>query len=228
MEAGALLTTVLRNMSNHSQTLQPGQADFTIAAANIAPIALQLAKAHSIIRDVQATRGKAESFNALIAIALANQSQQIHGLAQFQAASVRSGTSAAVGNLSQHAPHVKQPAQPLLSPERRQLARQARQHKVAHKQTLQVQERLDSLPAASRPIGPATITASAVLTGSIDDGVQTVYPGKRGELQWDRWEGRSVPVSTGQLPVKYACLRHASWLRCMLALFTPPLPSLLI
>ena len=192
MEACALLSTAMMSMSNQSQTLQPGQTDFTIAAATIAPIALQLANANSIIRDVQATRGKAESFNALIAIALANQSQQIHGLAQFQAASVRSGASATAGNLSQRAPHA-QPDQPLLSPERRQLARQTRQHKVAHKQTLQVQERLDNLPVASRPIRPLTSTASAVMTGHINDGVQTVYPGKRGELQWDRWEGRSVP-----------------------------------
>ena len=195
MEACALLTTAMRSMSSQSQTLQPGQTDFTIAAATIAPIALQLAKANSIIRDVQATRGKAESFNALIATALANQSQQIHGLAQSQAASVRSGALATAGDLSQHAPHAQpaQPAQPLLGPERRQLARQTRQHKVAHKQTLQVQEWLGNLPVSSRPIKPLTNTASAVLTDHINDGVQTVYPGKRGELQWDRWEGRSVP-----------------------------------
>ena len=161
MEACALLTTAMSSMSIQSQTLQPGQADFTIAAAAIAPIALQLAKANSIIRDVQATRGKAESFNALIAIALANQSQQIHGLAQFQAGSVRSGTSATAGELSQRAPHGKL-AQPLLSPERGKLARQTRQHKVAHKQTLQLQERLDNLPVASRPIGLLRNTASAV------------------------------------------------------------------
>ena len=153
MEACALLNTAMRSMGIQSQTLQPGQPDFNIAAATIAPIALQLAKANRIIWDVQATRGKTESFHALIAITLANQSQQIHGLAQFQAGSVRSGTSATAGNLSQRAPHGQpaQPAQPLLSPDRRQLARQAKQHKVAHKQTLQVQERLDNLPAASRP-----------------------------------------------------------------------------
>ena len=186
MEACALLTTAMRSMSNQSQALQPGQADFTIAAAAIAPIALQLANANSIIRDVQATRGKAESFNALMAVALANQSQQIHGSAQFQAASVRSGASATAGTFSQRAPHGKlaQPSQPLLNPERRQLACQTRQHKVAHKQ-VQVQERLDNLLMASRPIGPPNNTASAVLTGRINDGVQTVYPGKHGELQWD-------------------------------------------
>ena len=207
-----------------SHTLQPGQPDFTIAAATIAPIALQLAKAHSVIRDVQATRGKAESFQALVAIALANQSQQIHGLAQFQAASFRSGTSATAGDLSQHAPHAK-PAQPILSPERRQLARQAKQHKVAHKQTLQVQERLDSLPAASRPIGSESHNASAVLTGHIHDGVQTVYPGKRGELQWDRWEGRSVLFFLLSMHSHYgACQSPSPLILLYPAPCAPPIP----
>lgn len=91
-EAQEMLIKALEVVRSNSQSpsMQPGQADFLVVASVMAPIVMQLAKSNSVLRHVEASRAaasdKAESYHVLLVTALADQSQQIHQLAQLQPA----------------------------------------------------------------------------------------------------------------------------------------------
>ena len=175
-EANELLSKALGVLKSNCQSpgMQPGQADYLTVAAVMAPIVLQLSKNNSVIRQMEVSRmaasDKTESFHALLATALAHQSEQIHELAQLQAATLRSGMSGIATNssrtLAQH-----QPAQPLLSPQLRQLQQETQQRMVAQKQAEQLQQRFMNLPGASRPAGCQGIHAvlGRAMNGSLGE-----------------------------------------------------------
>ena len=131
-------------------------------------------------------------FYALMAVAMAQLSQQMHGLAQFLAAGFGRGRAKA-GQLSPGAvPHVQQPVN---TPQRKKMRKADDARHVARKQVLAVDERLDEQGPSGGAVQAATVlgqrqTAAAVLTGPIANGVQTVYPGKAGEELWVTWRGR--------------------------------------
>ena len=131
-------------------------------------------------------------FYPLMAVAMAQLSQQMHGLAQFLAAGFGSGRAKA-GQLSPGAvPHVQQPVN---TPQRKKMRKADDARHVARKQVLAVDERLDEQGPSGGAVQAATVlgqrqTAAAVLTGPIANGVQTVYPGKAGEELWVTWRGR--------------------------------------
>jgi len=131
-------------------------------------------------------------FYPLMAVAMAQLSQQMHGLAQFLAAGVGSGRAKA-GQLSPGpVPSVQQPVN---TPQRKKMRKADDARHVARKQVLAVDERLDQQGPSAGPVQAPTVlgqrqTAAAVLTGPIANGVQTVYPGKAGEELWVTWRGR--------------------------------------
>jgi len=131
-------------------------------------------------------------FYPLMAVAMAQLSQQMHGLAQFLAAGFGSGRAKA-GQLSPGAaPSVQQPVN---TPQRKKMRKADDARHVARKQVLAVDERLDEQGPSAGPVQAPTVlgqrqTAAAVLTGPIANGVQTVYPGKAGEELWVTWRGR--------------------------------------
>lgn len=198
-EAGQLLSAALGSVSRacHSPQLQIGGVDpqqvTALVGAFMAPVVHQLAEAHSTIRSCRewmATAADAaersESFQALLGVAMAAQSQQIAGLARFQAASVRS-------QLAPHPVEGSRPTaglqQPLASPERRYKAREAKSQKAAYKQEQEMQERLSAMPpAVGQASGSGSVSDAAIIT----DGVQIVYPGSNAEPFWNDWKGRSV------------------------------------
>ncbi|MCJ1368720.1 hypothetical protein MMC16_007865 [Acarospora aff. strigata] len=196
-EAGQLLSAALGSVSRacHSPQLQIGGVDpqllTALVGAFMAPVVHQLAEAHSTIRSCRewmATAADAaersESFQALLGVAMAAQSQQIAGLARFQAASVRS-------QLAPHPVEGSRPTaglqQPLASPERRYKAREAKSNKAAYKQEQEMQERLSAMPpAVGQASGSGSVSDAAIIT----DGVQIVYPGSNAEPFWNDWKGR--------------------------------------
>ena len=127
-EATDLLSAALVNISNSSQLPQLciGGAENLMVGAVMAPMVKQLAEAHRIQRrsDLLSQKaaqiiGRSESFQALLAAAMVTQSQQIHGLARYQAVSVRARLASGQTDLG--GPKLKQP---LTSPVRRQVNRE--------------------------------------------------------------------------------------------------------
>ena len=108
-------------------------------------------------------------FYPLMAVALAQLSQQTRGLAQFLAAVSGSGR-AKTGQLSPGAiPSVKQPVN---TPQRKKMRKAGDARHVARKQVLAVEERLDEPGPSAGPVQAPTVlgqrqTAAAVLTGPI-------------------------------------------------------------
>lgn len=150
---------------------------------------------------------QAESFQALIAVALAQQSQQIAGLAQFQAASMRSN----LANRDPSSFQDRQAQQTVTSPVRRQFQRERKALKVANAQSDHGAQQPVGEPSGTRQA--AAQQASAGATGNstrlpqpmqMNDGIVTVYPGQKGVLQWTVWAGRSVFLA---FAAYLACLR---------------------
>ena len=176
----------------HSLTL-PQQ--LVAMSETVGPMALCLAESRSALRhtdEMMAAARRAENFQALIAVALAQQSQQIAGLAQFQAASMRSS----IANKAPSTFQDRQARQTVTSPVRRQFQRERKALKVANAQSDHGAQQ-----PVTEPTGPHQQQSAAGATGNpprsaqpmqINDGIVTVYPGQTGVLQWTVWAGRSV------------------------------------
>lgn len=189
-EATQLMSAAMSTLSIHGQasTLRVGGCDYQLASAIMAPIIQQLAQANRTQRRADAWMAKAErqmekteSFQALLSVAMVTQSQQLQGLARYQAANVRSSLASSA---SDGCKPVFQ--QPLTSPERRQVNKQNKADKRAFQQTQDMQQRVNTLPAA-----PHSVHQDAdVLLGDICDGVMSAYPGHSGEPFWTAWSGK--------------------------------------
>ena len=155
-EATQLLSAALSTLSPHAQasTLRVGGCDYQLAGAVMAPIIQQLAQANHTRRraDLHIAKAerqmeKTESFQALLAVAMVTQSQQLQGLARYQAANVRSSLAYSADDGCKPAPK-----EPLTSPERRQVNKQNKADKRAFQQTQAMQQRVNTFPAAALDI----------------------------------------------------------------------------
>lgn len=170
-EANELLAQALEVLRSDCQSpaMQPGQADFHIVAAVMAPIAMQLARANSAIRRLEEASAHAESFHALIVATLVKQSQRIHVLEQLQPDSIRLVAPSSPASLPPLVAQ-RQPARPMLSsqpeqpphdqPTHQRRPHEAKQQTMALKQTQQKQK--NDMSAASGSIGPQASHAAAV------------------------------------------------------------------
>ena len=151
---------------------------------------LMLAQMERMDRRLQCIEGKLDSnasFYPLMALAMAQLSQQTHALAQY----LTVGYSSSAAPLSPAA----SPRAAILTPDKKRLTRQANARELAKKQVANVQQRMDQQGQASMPSGAAidgvqALSARAVLSRPPVNGVQTVYPGSAGEAYWCKWEGR--------------------------------------
>ncbi len=151
---------------------------------------VMLAKMESMNRRLQCIEGKLDSnasFYPLMALAMAQLSQQTHALAQY----LTVGYSSSAAPLSPAA----SPKAAMLTPDKKRLSRQANARDMAKKQVANVQQRIDQQGQASMPLGAPSdggraLTARAVLSRPPVNGMQIVYPGSAGEAYWCKWEGR--------------------------------------
>lgn len=190
-EAAQLLSTFLDSVSRSSKSdhLQPGGREYHIIGAAMAPMVQQLAETHSTLRHLEERINSAihsaahrESVNALLATALASQSQQIAGLAQLEAANFRSAG----------APDLPEATQARLyqlsaSPEPCVMIGGAAADKAACSREQGVQKGLDWKATAA---GHASASTSAAGAAVFSDGVQIVYPGRNAEPSWNERKGR--------------------------------------
>ena len=125
-EATQLLSTALATISSQCQSplLQAGGADHQVVSAVMAPIVLQLAESNRTVRRANAwmsnaahSMDKSESYQALLAVAMVTQSQQLYGLARYQAASARARLTSAPAASTENGLKV-----PVTSPIRRKFA----------------------------------------------------------------------------------------------------------
>lgn len=151
-EAHELLAQALEVLKSNceSAAMQPGQAEFQTVTAVMALMALQLAKSNNAIRHLEEASAQAESFNALVAATLVNQSQQIHELTKLQAASLGPVPPTLDASLL-HPVAQQQPAHPLLSPQLIRPAHEARQQLETQQQPQQMRQQVNHKLAASRP-----------------------------------------------------------------------------
>lgn len=191
-EATQLLSTALATISSQCQSplLQAGGADHQVVGAVMAPIVLQLAESNKTVRRANAwmsnaadSMDKSESFQALLAVAMVTQSQQLYGLARYQAASARARLTSAPAATTENGLKV-----PVTSPIRRKVAQDTRAEKRAFQQTQNMQERVVNMPGAAQPAaGPSSNTgmqqtlAADVLPQNMSGGIAIVYPGHSGE-----------------------------------------------
>ena len=149
-----------------------------------------LAKMESMNRRLQCIEGKLDSnasFYPLMALAMAQLSQQTHALAQYLTVGYRSSAAPLSPAAS--------PRAAILTPDKKRLTRQANARELAKKQVANVQQRMDQQGQASMPSGAPTngvqaLSARAVLSRPPVNGVHIVYPGPAGEAYWCKWEGR--------------------------------------
>lgn len=167
-EAQDMLVKALEVVKSNSQSpsMQPGQADFLVVASVMAPIVMQLAKSNSVLRHVEASTAaasdKTESYHVLLATALASQSQQIHQLAQLQAASLNTGNPGMAANCAQPSTQ-QQPVQPMLNDQLKQHEHEAQQHVASQQQAHLRQQRFIHLPGAtSQSQNSAAVPTSTV------------------------------------------------------------------
>ena len=201
-EATQLLSTALATISSQSQSplLQVGGADHQVMGAVMASIVLQLAEANKTVRRANAwmsnaahSMDKSESFQALLAVAMVTQSQQLYGLARYQAASARARLTSAPAASTENGLKV-----PVTSPIRRKVAQDTRAEKRAFQQSQNMQERVVNMPGAAQPAaGPSSNTgmqqtqgAADVLPMNMSGGIAIVYPGHCGEPYWTEWMGK--------------------------------------
>ena len=195
-EATQILSSALERTSNSCQapSLQAGGRDLQRVGAEMAPMVQQLVAYKHQACHAANINDKSESFQALLAVAMVTQSQQLHGLARYQAANARARLSSAPPVDTEAGLKV-----PVTSPVRRQAAQEKKAEKTAFQQAQEMQERLQSRPPTAHTAQAAAASTSNastqrtqhadVLPGNIDDGVVIVYPGHNGEPFWTRWLG---------------------------------------
>lgn len=157
--ATACMAPVLQVMKQRDEA---HQAEVRQLTATVASMSGQLQRMESKV-DSNA------SFYPLMSLAMAQLSQQTHGLAQCLSASFRSGAA----NPGLNSPAAS-PRQPLATPQRKQLQRQDNARTKAKKQLLQAQGQ----------------NAQPVLSRAVTSALRIVYPGSAGEVSWCSWQGR--------------------------------------
>ncbi len=200
-EATQLLSTALATINSHCQSplLQAGGPDHQVVGAMMAPIVLQLAESNRTVRRANAwmsnaahSMDKSESFHALLAVAMVTQSQQLYGLARYQAASARARLTSAPAAGTEAGLKV-----PVTSPVRRKAAQDTRAEKRAFQQTQNRQQHVTNMPGAAQPAAAPssnagmqqTQGAADVLLMNMSGGIAIVYPGHNGEPYWTEWMG---------------------------------------
>ena len=201
-EATQLPSTALATISSQCQSplLQAGGADHQVVGAVMAPIVLQLAESNRTVRRANAwmsnaahSMDKSKSFQPLLAVAMVTQSQQLYGLARYQAASATARLTSAPAATTENGLKV-----PVTSPIRRKVAQDTRAEKRAFQQTQNMQERVINMPGAAQPAaGPSSNTgmqqtqgAADVLRRNMSGGIAIVYPGHSEEPYWTEWMGK--------------------------------------
>ena len=151
---------------------------------------LMLAHVERMDRCLQCIEGKLDSnasFYPLIALAMAQLSQQTRVLAQY----LTVGYSSSAEPLSPAA----RPRAAILTPDKKRLTRQADARGLAKKQVAIVQQRMDqqgqaSMPSGAPNDGTQALSARAVLSRPSVNGVQIVYPGSAAKHIGASGEGR--------------------------------------
>ena len=173
-----------------SPSMQAGGLDLQRVGTEMAPMVQELVaykqEAHHAKQQAHHAANiieKSESFQALLSVAVVTLSQQLHGLARYQAANARARLSSAPPVDTEAGLQV-----PVTSPVRRQAAQEKKAEKTAFQQAQQMQERLQSRPPTAHAAAASTSNAD-VLPGNINDGVVIVYPGHNGEPFWTQWLG---------------------------------------
>lgn len=178
---GAVMTPVVTQLVQQKHALmQSGDA------------LMQRIKAiESRVVDVHKRQLSDAAFAPLMAVAMAQLSQQVYGLGKYLAASYKYAKPlAGAGPLSP----LSKPKMPENSPQRRQQQRHVTADRAAKRQLMDAGERLGnqqgSASASGQPAHPALVGAQATM--SMNMGRQVVQPGKDGEVQWVSWKGRCV------------------------------------
>lgn len=186
---GAAMTPVVHTLLQQRSMLvhqnQGGQQQVAQLQQQVNQLQTQLSSVQQEVRTVRKQQVSDATFPPLMAVALAQVTQQRHGLGRFLAAGYCAGKAGpAAGQVSPFS----SPRAPLDTPQRKRLRCHEDSRAIAKKQLQQADARLTSNQEAgpSRP----TQTAAAVLSASISSGMTVVYPGKSGELRWTAWGGR--------------------------------------
>ena len=161
-------------------SMQPGSLEYTQIAGILRELAMEAAVEragrNADMREACKVFYKKESFEALLAIGLAVQTQKIDGLARFHAASLRSRNAPA--SVASAMPL----KQPITSPVRRKQAQQTKAEKIAYTQSQTISDQLNMPCTQQAP--------DAAVPAAISDGMITVYPGHNGEPFWTEWKGK--------------------------------------
>ena len=166
-EATQLLSTALATISSQCQSplLQAGGADHQVVGAVMAPIVLQLAESNRTVCRANAwmsnaahSMDKSESYQALLAVAMVTQSQQLYGLARYQAASARARLTSAPAASTENGLKV-----PMTSPVRRKAAQDTRAEKRAFQQAQSMQEHVVNMPGAAQQVHQAALACNRLM-----------------------------------------------------------------
>ena len=162
-------------------SVRPGSLEYTQIAVVMRELAMEAAVEragrNADVREACKVFHKKESFEALLAIGMAVQTQKIDGLARFHAASLRSRNAPA--SAASAMPQLKQP---ITSPVRRKQAQQTKAEKIAYTQSQTISDQLN-MPCTEQ-------VPDAAVPAAISDGMITVYPGHNGEPFWTEWKGK--------------------------------------
>lgn len=184
---GAAMTPVVHTLlQQQSMRVHQSQQQVGQLQQQVDELQTQLTSVQQEVHTVRKQQVSDSTFPPLMAVALAQVTQQLHGLGRFLAAGYTAGKAGpAAGQVSPLSPRP-----PLNTPQRKRLRCNEDTRAIAKKQLLQADARLTSNQQAgpSRP----TQTAAAVLSRSISSGRVEVYPGKAGELRWTAWGGRYI------------------------------------
>ena len=150
----------------------------------------------------------ASFYPASKAVAMAQGSQQMHGLGQC----LSSRSSGSLSSASQAAVSPsKSPSPPLDTPARKLQQKNFKARELAKRQAQRLQNVLGTSGAS------ASASAMTATAGRVVDGFKIVYPGSDGEVAWTSWGGQyvsSLLLSPTVLP-KLTGVHHVSVLVCL-------------
>ena len=194
-EAARMSSMHMAAIASMYPTLQPGGTEHAKVAGVMKHLAMEAAtfraEHRADIRKLANIYDRKDSSEALLAIGMAVQNQQVQGLTRFHAANLWSrNTSASAATVM---PQLKQP---ITSPVRKKQAQQTKAEKIAYRQSQNMSRKLNSMPGTEQTSQKASGShiavdgAPAAAPPAINDGLITVYPGHNGEPFWTEWKGK--------------------------------------
>ena len=222
-----MLTTVLKSVHAGLQLALPQQeavvnTAVAVIGTTMAPLIKMLVTAearheqmYSAIQGVKADTTEVKkmmhskaSSNPLTAVAMAQGSQQMHGLGQC----LSSRSSGSLSSASQAAVSPsKSPSPPLDTPARKLQQKNFKARELAKRQAQRLQDVLGTSGAS------ASANAMTATAGRVVDGFKIVYPGSDGEVAWTSWGGRYVSglLLSPTLSPNLMGVHHVSALVCL-------------